>query len=113
MQVPDLIEQAIAAQGSLSNLARSTGIPKQHLSNYRHGHRHAPPAHVALIADAAGLPGARALLEYVAEESEGMSYSGKLRQILGKGLIAVVGLIAAAGPEGVESAGFDRLTKST
>lgn len=79
-----LIDKASAQAGSDSKLAKSIGVPPQHVSNWRHGHKTATPADQALMAHVAGLDPVQVLARATVAQYEGKAKGDALMKALGK-----------------------------
>jgi len=79
-----LIDRASAIAGSDAKLARTMGVPPQHVSNWRHGHKTATPADQALMAHVAGLDPVVTLARATVQQYEGKPKGDALMKALGK-----------------------------
>ena len=93
----ELIDRAAKIAGSDYKLAQTLGIPRQHVSGWRHGSKTATPADQALMAHLAGLDPVQVLARATVEAFEGKPKGDALMKALGKALL-VTG--AAAGSAG-------------
>lgn len=92
-----LIDLAASIVGSDYKLAQHLGIPRQHVSNWRHGKKTATPADQALLAYTAGLDPLVTLARATVEQHEGKAKGDQLMKALGKALLATGGVMASAG----------------
>lgn len=92
-----LIDKASAIAGSDYKLAKTLGVPAQHISNWRHGQRTATPADQALMAHVAGLDPVQVLARATVEAYEGKAKGDALMKALGKALLVTGGAIGSAG----------------
>lgn len=79
-----LIDKASAIAGSDYKLAQSLGVPRGHISDWRHGRRTATPADQALMAHVAGLDPVTVLARATVEQFEGKPKGDMLMRALGK-----------------------------
>ena len=92
-----LIDKAAAIAGSDAKLARSIGVPPQHVSNWRHGHKTATPADQALMAHVAGLDPVQVLARATVQQYEGKAKGDALMKALGKASLATGAVLGSAG----------------
>ena len=96
MLLNDLIDKASAIVGNDAKLARSLGVPPQHVSNWRHGTRTATPEDWALLASAAGLDPEEALIRATLAKHADTPKGERLTTALGKGLHRIGALASFA-----------------
>lgn len=92
-----LIDKASAIAGGDSKLARSLGVPPQHVSNWRHGHKTCMPADQALLAHIAGLDPVQTLARATVRQYEGKAKGDALMKALGKASLATGAVLGSAG----------------
>ncbi len=92
-----LIDKASAIAGSDGKLARSIGVPPQHVSNWRHGHKTATPADQALMAHVAGLDPVQVLARATVAQYEGKPKGDALMKALGKASLVTGAVLGSAG----------------
>ena len=92
-----LINAASARAGSDGKLALMLGVPRQHVSNWRHGHRTCTPENMALLAHIAGLDAIETLARATVRQYEGTAKGDLLMRALGKALLATGAVIGSAG----------------
>lgn len=92
-----LIDKASAIAGSDYKLAQSLDVPRQHISNWRHGKRTATPADQALMAHIAGLDPVQVLARATVEQYEGKAKGDALMKALGKASLATGAVLGSAG----------------
>lgn len=92
-----LIDKAAKIAGSDYALAKSLGVPRGHVSDWRHGRRTATPADQALMAGIAGLDPVQVLARATVEAYEGKPKGDALMKALGKALLVTGGAIGSAG----------------
>lgn len=96
-ELNELITRASAIAGSDGKLARSLGVPPQHVSNWRHGHKTCTPADQALMAHVAGLDPVQVLARATVRQYEGKAKGDALLKALGKASLATGAVLATAG----------------
>lgn len=96
-EVLRLIEGASDIAGSDYKLAKMMGIPRQHLSDYKHGKRNAQPEDIAILASLQGLDGSAWALRAMVEKHEGTAKGDRLMKAVGKALLATGAMIGGAG----------------
>jgi hypothetical protein len=79
-----LIDKAASIAGSDYKLAQHLGVPRGHVSDWRHGRRTATPADQALMAHVAGLDPVVTLARATVEQFEGKPKGDALMKALGK-----------------------------
>lgn len=87
-----LIAKAAEVCGSEAELARRIGTSRQALSSMKHGTREISPETAALLADVAKLDPHQAIIDAVIERNKTGEKAAKLREILGKALVAGVAI---------------------
>jgi len=106
----ELIDRASKNAGNDTRLAQELEVPKQTVSNWRHGRKPCPPADQALMANIAGLDaeawGARALINQHAGTTKG----AKLEAALKKALLVTGAAMLSSGAQAapVISAAYDQ-----
>jgi len=98
-ELNDLIDRAAKVAGSDGKLARTLGVPPQHVSNWRHGHKTCTPADQALMAHVAGLDPVQTLARATVRQYEGKAKGDALMKALGKASLltgAVLGSVGAS-----------------
>ncbi|BEP55054.1 hypothetical protein GmRootV118_22980 [Variovorax sp. V118] len=98
-ELNELIDRAAKIAGSDGKLARSLGVPPQHVSNWRHGHKTCTPADQALMAHVAGLDPVETLARATVRQYEGKAKGDALMKALGKASLltgAVLGSVGAS-----------------
>lgn len=96
-----LIDKASAIAGSDGKLAAALGVPKQNISDWRHGRKNCQPEDQALIAAVAGLDPVQTLARATVQYWEGKPKGDRLMRALGKASHltgAVAGFVGAAAP---------------
>jgi hypothetical protein len=83
-ELNELIDRAARIAGSDGKLARTLGVPPQHVSNWRHGHKTCTPADQALMAHIAGLDAVQTLARATVRQYEGKAKGDALMKALGK-----------------------------
>lgn len=83
-QLNVLIDKAAAIAGSDYKLAQSLEVPRQTISDWRHGRRTATPADQALMAHVAGLDPVQVLARATVQQYEGKAKGDALMKALGK-----------------------------
>lgn len=96
-ELNELIDRASAIAGSDAKLAKSIGVPPQHVSNWRNGHRPCPAADVALMAGIAGLDATAWLVRATLAKHEGTTKGDQLYKALGKALRVSGAALASSG----------------
>lgn len=79
-----LIDRAAAIAGSDYAVAKSIGVERQAISNWRHGHKPCPPEMQALMASVAGLDPLQTLARATVQKFEGEKKGDLLMRALGK-----------------------------
>lgn len=79
-----LIDKASSIAGSDYALAKTLGVPRQHVSAWRAGDRTATPADQALMAHVAGLDPVSTLARATVQQYEGKAKGDALMKALGK-----------------------------
>ena len=101
MSKPDyldqLIDMASTAAGSDYRLAKALGVPRQRVSNWKHGHTTCPAADVALMAQIAGMDAEAWLSRATVAQYEGTPKGEKLAVALGKALLATGAALVTSG----------------
>jgi len=92
-----LIDKAASIAGSDYKLAQKLGVPRQRISNWRHGAATCTPADQALVAHVAGLDPVQVLARATVEAYEGKPKGDALMKALGKALLATGAAIGSAG----------------
>jgi hypothetical protein len=92
-----LIDKASFIAGSDGKLARAIGVPPQHVSNWRHGHKTATPADQALMAHVAGLNPVQVLARATVAQYEGKPKGDALMKALGKASLVTGAVLGSAG----------------
>lgn len=92
-----LIDAASKVAGSDGKLATRLGIPKQHVSQWRHGHKTATPEDQALLASVAGFDPVQTLARATVEKWEGKPKGDLLMRVLGKASRVTGAVIGFAG----------------
>ena len=92
-----LINDASKRAGSDGKLAIMLGVPRQHVSNWRHGLRTCNPENMALMAHIAGLDAIETLARATVKQYEGTAKGDLLMRALGKVLLATGGAIGSVG----------------
>jgi len=92
-----LIDAASKRAGSDGKLAVMLGVPRQHVSNWRHEHRPCNPENMALMAHIAGFDAIETLARATVKQYEGTAKGDLLMRALGKVLLATGGAIGSAG----------------
>lgn len=92
-----LIDAASKRAGSDGKLAVMLGIPRQHVSHWRHQHRTCTPENMALMAHIAGLDAIETLARATVKQYEGTAKGDLLMRALGKVLLATGAAIGSAG----------------
>ena len=80
--IKELIEQAAAASGGNTRLAKLLGVPYQHVTNWKNASRTCMPDDQARIAHIGGNDGIRTLIESTIERHAGTVRGDQLRQAL-------------------------------
>jgi len=83
--------------GSDYALAKTLGVPRQHVSAWRKGDRTATPADQALMAHVAGLDPVVILARATVEQFEGKAKGDQLMRALGKALLVTGGALGSVG----------------
>ena len=96
-ELNDLIDRAKATTGSDTATARALGLPKAHVSAWRHGHRTCTPEDHAQLAGLAGLDASAWLIRATIQKHEGTAKGDRLMKVLGKALLATGAVIASGG----------------
>lgn len=96
-ELNSLIDKAAASAGSDYKLAQSLDVPRQKISNWRHGLKTATPEDQALLASVAGLDPIATMARAVVQKHEGTKKGDQLMRALGKALLATGGAIGTAG----------------
>lgn len=92
-----LIDKASAIAGSDYKLAQTLGVPRGHVSQWRHAKRTATPADQALMAHIAGLDPVQVLARATVEAYEGKPKGDALMKALGKVSLLTGAAIGSAG----------------
>lgn len=92
-----LIDEASERAGSDGKLAAMLGVPRQHVSHWRHEHRPCNPENMALMAHIAGLNAIETLARATVKQYEGTAKGDLLMRALGKVLLATSAAIGSAG----------------
>lgn len=92
-----LIDRAAAVAGSDYKLAQTLGVPRGHVSQWRHDKRTATPADQALMAHVAGLDPVQVLARATVEAFEGKPKGDALMKALGKALLVTGAVAGSAG----------------
>lgn len=92
-----LIDAASKIAGSDGKLALALGVPKQHISHWRHGHKNCQPEDQGLMASIAGFDPIQTLARATVEYWEGKPKGDRLMRALGKALLVTGGAIGSAG----------------
>ena len=87
-ELNSLIDRAAAIAGSDYRLAKHLGVPRGHVSQWRHAKRTATPADQALMAHIAGLDPVQVLARATVEAYEGKPKGDALMKALGNVLLA-------------------------
>lgn len=87
-----LIDAALKICLTDTELARRIGTSKAALSEMKHGKREISPETAALLADVAKLDPHQAIIDAVIERNKTGEKAAKLREILGKALVAGVAI---------------------
>lgn len=95
--INELIDRAATVAGSDYKLAQMIGVARQHVSNWRHGHKPVPVEDVALMASIAGLEADKWALRALVMRHEGTEKGDRLLKALGKGLLATGAVLASSG----------------
>lgn len=82
-----LLDKAKERTGSDLKTAELLGIPHQHVSNWRHGHKNPQPEDHALVASLAGLDPEEALIRAVLEKHANKPKGERLLSVLGNVLL--------------------------
>jgi len=93
----ELIDRAAQIAGSDYKLAQTLGVPRQHVSAWRHGNKTATPADQALMAHVAGLDPVQVLARATVEAFEGKPKGDALMKALGKALLVTGAAVGSAG----------------
>lgn len=93
----ELIDKASEIAGSDYKLAAMLEVPRQHVSNWRHGKRTCTPEDTAMMASVAGLDAQQWLVRATIEKHEGTAKGDKLLRALGKASRAIGGISASYG----------------
>ena len=93
----ELIERASGKAGSDYKLAKMLDVPRQRVSNWRHGKQTCPVADVALMADIAGLDAQAWHARATVEQYAGTPKGDKLYRALGKALAATGAVLVSSG----------------
>jgi len=96
-ELNDLIDRAAKISGSDGKLARTLGVPPQHVSNWRHGHKTCTPADQALMAHVAGLDPVQTLARATVRQYEGKAKGDALMKALGKASLATGAVLGSVG----------------
>ncbi len=92
-----LIDAASKRAGSDGKLALMLGVPRQHVSHWRHKHRPCNPENMALMAHIAGFDAIETLARATVRQYEGTAKGDLLMRALGKALLATGAAIGSAG----------------
>lgn len=92
-----LIDKAASIAGSDYALAKTLGVSRQAVSNWRHGHKGCPLEERALLASVAGLDPLAELARAMVTKHEGTKKGDMLMRALGKSLAATGAAVASAG----------------
>lgn len=93
----ELIDRAAKIAGSDYALAKSLGVPRGHVSDWRHGRRTATPADQAIMASVAGLDPVQVLARATVEAYEGKPKGDALMKALGKASLLTGAVLGSAG----------------
>jgi len=93
----ELIDAAKAIAGSDYQLAKMLGVPRGHVSAWRHGKRTATPEDQALIAGIAGLDAAAWLARATCAKHEGTAKGERLLEVLGKASLVTIATVVSSG----------------
>lgn len=93
----ELIDYAKAIAGSDYAIAKQLGVPRGHVSAWRHGQRTATPEDQALLAGIAGLDATTWLARATIAKHEGTAKGDRLLKVLGKTLGATIAATASSG----------------
>lgn len=96
-ELNSLIDAASKIAGSDGKLALSLGVPKQHVSQWRHGTKVCQPEDQALMAAVAGFDPVQTLARATVEYWEGKPKGDRLMRALGKRLRPIGAALGFAG----------------
>lgn len=96
-EINRLLNAAKAAAGSDGAIARTLGVDKTLVSDWRHGRRACMPEDRCLIADIAGLDPVAELSRALCERYAGTPKGDRLMRVLGKTLLATGAAMGSAG----------------
>ncbi len=96
-QLIELIDRASKAAGSDGKLAALIGVPRQHVSHWRHGHRPCNPENMALMAHVAGMNAIETLARATVQQYEGTAKGDLLMRALGKSLLVTGAALGSVG----------------
>jgi len=88
--VETLIDKASKKCGGDTKLANRLGVPKSVVSELRHGKRTLTPETAAELADIAGVDAREAAIAAIIDRARGTRREGRIREVLGKALVAGV-----------------------
>lgn len=108
-----LIDKAAAIAGSDYKLAKSLGVSRQAVSNWRHGHKVPSPAMRAIMANLAGLDAQTELARATVQSYEGTRVGDLLMRALGKASLATGVAVASAGAHASAISGVVRTLVDT
>lgn len=92
-----LLDRAKAIAGSDYKVAQVLGVPRQTISNWRHGVKPIPPEDQALMASMAGLDPAEFLVRAVVLKHQGTAKGDRLMKVLGKSSLAIGAVLSSVG----------------
>lgn len=98
-----LIDDASRRAGSDGKLATMLGVPRQHVSHWRHKHRPCNPENMALMAHIAGYDAIETLARATVRQYEGTAKGDLLMRALGKALLVTGAAIGSAGASAQET----------
>jgi hypothetical protein len=96
-KILELLEKAAQVVGSDYKLAQMLEVPRQAVSDWKHGRKPCPPADVALMASVAGLDAEAWLVRATIEKYEGTAKGDRLYKALGKAWLATGAAVASSG----------------
>jgi len=110
--VVPLIDRAAKVLGSDYKVAQALGVPRQTVSNWRHGSKNAQPEDAALLASIAGLDAEAWLIRALLDKHAGTAKGARLAVALGKGSPATTEASGSSGqhpgPTGRPESGLPR-----
>lgn len=96
-EINSLLDRAKDITGSDGKTAKALGVPKTHVSAWRHGKRPCQPEEIAIVASMVGMDGTAWLARATVMKYEGTARGDLLMRALGKALLATGGAIASGG----------------